>query len=100
MCSDWGKRGFARARPSVVRNEFPNGGRARLHPNRRCCMSNGVAKRLSFLDRYLTLWIFLAMAAGIGLGRFAPGFKEVINRFSVGTTSIPIAVGLVLMVYL
>jgi ACR3 family arsenite transporter len=59
----------------------------------------GVARRLSFLDRYLTLWIFAAMALGVGLGFGAPGVVSGLSRLSVGTTSIPIAVGLILMMY-
>ncbi len=62
-------------------------------------MTAGVAGRLSFLDRYLTLWIFAAMGLGIALGFVAPGFTVGLNRLSLGTTSIPIAVGLILMMY-
>ena len=60
---------------------------------------NTLTKKLSFLDRYLTIWIFTAMAVGIGLGYFFPGVEGLINHFQVGATNIPIAVGLILMMY-
>jgi len=62
-------------------------------------LENSVSSKLSFLNRYLTLWIFLAMFVGVGIGYVYPGFADFLKSLSIGTTSIPIAIGLIVMMY-
>jgi ACR3 family arsenite transporter len=69
------------------------------HPDLPATSMSAITRKLSFLDRYLTVWIFAAMALGVGLGFFVPGIEAFINRFQLGTTNIPIAAGLMLMMY-
>src|SRR5690606_11465431 len=77
---------------------YPNCPQHKLHVHRIQVVVKMKVK-LKFLDRYLTLWIFLAMAMGVGLGYLFPNISNQINTVSVGTTNIPLAIGLILMMY-
>ena len=70
-----------------------------MNPDKSNTSLTDTPKRLGFVERFLTLWIFMSMAIGIALGYFIPGFTRQLNYFQVGTTSIPIAIGLILMMY-
>src|SRR5690242_13201052 len=63
------------------------------------CAPHNERKRLGFLDRYLTIWIFSAMIVGVGIGNIFPNSSNFINSFSSGTTNIPLAIGLILMMF-